>query len=101
MKISFSIAVYRNEGSILKTYKNIKSVLAKSLKGYDFEIVFIDDGSDDNSLKRILQIRKKDKRVKVISFTRNFGQMAAMLAGLKEASGDAVINISAHLPHTH
>ena len=97
MKISFSIAVYRNEGSILKTYKNIKSVLAKSLKGYDFEIVFIDDGSDDNSLKRILQIRKKDKRVKVISFTRNFGQMAAMLAGLKEASGDAVINISADL----
>ena len=97
MKISFSIAVYRNEGSILKTYKNIKSVLAKSLKGYDFEIVFIDDGSDDDSLKKILEIRKKDKRVKVISFTRNFGQMAAMLAGLKEASGDAVINISADL----
>ena len=97
MKISFSIAVYRNEESILKTYKDIKSVFAKSLKGHDFEIIFIDDGSDDNSLQKILQIRKGDKRVKAISFTRNFGQMAAMLAGLNEASGDAVINISADL----
>lgn len=97
MKISFSIAVYRNEGSILKTYKDIKSIFSKSLKNHTFEIIFVDDGSDDNSLQKILQIRKGDKRVKAISFTRNFGQMAAMLAGLNEANGDAVINISADL----
>ncbi|MFA5828069.1 MAG: glycosyltransferase family 2 protein [Candidatus Shapirobacteria bacterium] len=97
MKISLVIAVYRNEGSICKTYEKIKSVFAKSLAGYEYEIIFVDDGSDDDSLKEIFNVRKEDSRVKAISFTRNFGQMAAILAGLKEASGDAVINISADM----
>jgi glycosyltransferase involved in cell wall biosynthesis len=96
-KISFVIAVYRNEGSISKTYKKIKSVFLNSLPSYQYEIIFVDDGSDDGSLKEILGVKKNDRKVKGISFTRNFGQMAAMLAGLKEASGDAVINISADL----
>lgn len=96
-KISFVIAVYRNQGSIRKTYDQIKSVFTKSLKSYQYEIIFIDDGSDDDSLKEILSVKKEDQKVIGISFTRNFGQMAAMLAGLKEASGDAIINISADL----
>ncbi len=96
-KITFVIAVYRNQGSICKTYEKIKLVFLKSLKNYQYEIIFVDDGSDDDSLKEILDVKKRDKRVKVITFTRNFGQMAAMLAGLKEASGDAVINVSADL----
>ena len=97
MKISFSIAVYRNEGSIRKTYEKIKKIFATTLKNYQYEFVFVDDGSGDNSLKEILDIKEHDSKVKVIAFTRNFGQMAAMLAGLKEASGDAVINISADM----
>lgn len=97
MKISFVIAVYRNEGSLKKTYEKIRSVFIKSLPNYKYEIIFVDDGSDDGSLKEILGIKKKDSQIKAISFTRNFGQMAAMLAGLKEASGDAVINISADM----
>ena len=51
----------------------------------------------DGSLKEILDLRQKDPHVKAITFTRNFGQMAAMLAGFREATGDAVINISADL----
>lgn len=97
MKISFVIAVYRNQGSISKTYEKIKSFFIGTLKKYKYEIIFIDDGSDDNSLQEILHIRKKDSCVKAITFTRNFGQMAAMLAGLKEAKGDAVVNISADM----
>lgn len=97
MKISFVIAVYRNEGAIRKTHEKIGSIFADALSGYDYEVVFVDDGSDDGSLQEILEIRKVDPRVKALTFTRNFGQMAAMLAGFKEAGGDAVINISADM----
>jgi len=97
MKISFVIAVYHNEGAISETYKQIQSVFLDELTKHEYEIVFVDDGSKDGSLQEILTLRELDSRVKVITFTRNFGQMAAMLAGFKEASGDAVINISADL----
>ena len=97
MKISFTIAVYRNEGAITGTYEKIKSVFTESLVDHEYEIVFIDDGSDDNSLQEILNLKKNDPCIKAISFTRNFGQMAAMLAGFKEASGDVIINISADM----
>jgi glycosyltransferase involved in cell wall biosynthesis len=97
MKISFVIPVYQNAGAISKTYKKIHSIFTKNLSQFDYEIIFIDDGSEDDSLKEILNIRKIDSRVKAITFTRNFGQMAAMLAGFKEAQGEAIINISADL----
>lgn len=97
MKISFVIAVYHNEGAISKTHEKIQSVFASDLKEDDYEIIFVDDGSKDGSLAEILNLKKQDYRVKAVTFTRNFGQMAAMLAGFKEATGDAVINISADL----
>ena len=97
MKISFIIAVYRNEGAISGTYEKIKSLFGAALAGLEYEIIFVDDGSDDGSLKEILAVRNCDQNVKAITFTRNFGQMAAMLAGFKEAGGDAVINISADM----
>ncbi|MEI8270617.1 MAG: glycosyltransferase family 2 protein, partial [bacterium] len=62
-----------------------------------YEVVVVDDGSKDGSLQEILSLRESDSRVKAITFTRNFGQMAAMLAGFKAATGDAVINISADM----
>ena len=96
-KISFVIPVYQNEGSIFETYNNIKHVFDNDLKSYSYEVIFIDDGSTDGSLKEALLARDLDEQVKVISFTRNFGQMAAMLAGLREACGDAVVNVSADL----
>ena len=97
IKISFVVAVYHNEGAISKTYEGIKEVVSGKLPQCDFEVVFVDDGSWDGSLQEILSLREKDPRVKAITFTRNFGQMAAMLAGFKEATGEAVINISADL----
>ncbi len=95
--ISFVVAVYRNAGAITPTYQKIRSVFAESLNSYDYEIVFVDDGSDDGSLQEILDLREHDQRIKAITFTRNFGQMSAMLAGLAQASGAATINISADL----
>lgn len=97
MKISFVVAVYHNEGALSKTHEKIQSVFASELAQHEYEIVFVDDGSKDGSLREILSLREQDPRVKVLTFTRNFGQMAAMLAGFKEATGDAVINISADL----
>jgi dolichol-phosphate mannosyltransferase len=97
MTISFVIAVYHNEGALSKTHEKIQAVFKNELSEYDYEIVFVDDGSKDGSLKEILSLREHDSRIKAITFTRNFGQMAAMLAGFKEAAGDAVINISADL----
>jgi glycosyltransferase involved in cell wall biosynthesis len=97
MKISFVIPVYQNAGAISKTHEKIRLIFTKDLSLYDYEIIFIDDGSKDESLNEILSIREIDSRVKAITFTRNFGQMAAMLAGFKEAKGEAIINISADL----
>jgi len=97
MKISFVVAVFQNEGAVTRTHEKIQSAFAAELARHEYEIVFVDDGSTDGSLKELLGLKERDSRVKVLTFTRNFGQMAAMLAGFKEATGDAVINISADL----
>ena len=97
MKISFVIAVYHNEGAISKTHSKIVNVFEEMLSEHEYEVVFVDDGSEDGSVAELLQLKKIVPNVKVITFTRNFGQMAAMLAGFKAATGDAVINISADM----
>jgi dolichol-phosphate mannosyltransferase len=96
-RISFVIPVFRNERAVTMTYRQIRQVLAGDLPNYAYEIVFIDDGSDDGSLEELLAIRRDDANVRVVSFTRNFGQMAAILAGFKQASGDLLIQLSADL----
>jgi dolichol-phosphate mannosyltransferase len=95
--ISFVIPVYRNERAVTLTYQKIRGALAGELSTYAYEFVFVDDGSDDGSLEELLRLRESDPRVRIISFTRNFGQMAAILAGLKAATGDLVLHLSADL----
>lgn len=97
MKFSFVVAVYHNEGAISKTHEKIQTIFSNELTDHEYEIIFVDDGSTDGSLREMLDLKEQDPRIKVVTFTRNFGQMAAMLAGFKEAVGDAVINISADL----
>jgi dolichol-phosphate mannosyltransferase len=96
-RISFVIPVYRNERAVTLTYQQIRQVLATDLAGYAYEVVFVDDGSDDGSLPELLAIRSADEHVRVVSFTRNFGQMSAILAGFKQATGDLVVQLSADL----
>ena len=95
--ISFVIPVYRNERAVTLTYQKIKGALASDLPDYAYEFMFVDDGSDDGSLAELLRLREGDPHVRIISFTRNFGQMAAILAGLKGATGDLVLHLSADL----
>ncbi len=95
MKLSFVIPVFRNEGSITPTFdKLLDLVLALNL---DYEFIFVNDGSDDNSMQELIELHAKDTKVKVISFSRNFGQVPAIVAGLKEVTGDAVVSMSAVL----
>jgi polyisoprenyl-phosphate glycosyltransferase len=97
LTISYVIPVFRNERSVAMTYDKIAALGASGLADYDRELIFVDDGSDDGSLAELLAIRQRDETVRVISFTRNFGQMAAILAGLKAATGDLVLHLSADL----
>ena len=96
-KLSFVIPVYRNERAVTLTYQKLRAMAERDLPGYTREFVFVDDGSDDNSLPELLQLKAGDPDVRVVSFTRNFGQMAAIQAGLKHAAGDLVLHLSADL----
>ncbi len=97
--ISICFAVYNNEGALTILYKKIVHEMETHFPQYDFELLFVNDGSTDKSLNELLEIKKatNDKRIKIISFSRNFGQMAAILAGWHYAKGDAVINMAADL----
>lgn len=96
-KLSFVIPVFRNEGSLLLTYQEITGELRRALPEYDYEFLFVNDGSDDGSLKELLGIRQLDSKVKVVDLSRNFGQVQAITAGLHRAMGDYVISLSADL----
>lgn len=95
MKLSFVIPVFRNEGSIIPTYEKLVDFL--SPLQLEQEFIFVNDGSDDGSIEELLELYQKDSGVKVISFSRNFGQVPAIIAGLKEVSGDGVVIMSADL----
>ena len=86
--ISLIIPCFNEEEMIPIFYKELDKVSKKM--NTDFEFIFIDDGSFDKTLSEIKDLRKKDKRVKFISFSKNFGKEAGMLAGLNKSIGDYV-----------
>lgn len=96
-KISIVIPVYNEAGNLNTLYGRLTAVLNQQHK--DYELVFVDDGSTDDSLKILEQLNQKDHKVKIISFSRNFGHMIALSAGLDHAQGDAVITMDADLQH--
>lgn len=87
MKISLIIPCYNEEDALLPLYEELFRV-TESMSDYDFEMLFIDDGSKDNTLKIIKELSSADERVKYISFSRNFGKEAAMYAGFCNSTGD-------------
>ncbi|PIU76887.1 hypothetical protein COX95_00915 [bacterium CG_4_10_14_0_2_um_filter_33_32] len=92
-KLSIIMPVHNEEESINDFYCE----LIKYIKIKESEIVFIDDGSDDNSLDIMKNLQKKDKRIKIIQFSKNFGQQAAIRAGLSYINGDVAIVMDADL----
>lgn len=94
--ISIVIPVYEEEGNLFKLYEEIhKSLLNEN----SFEIIFIDDGSKDNSWDIIKFLSEKDERTRGIRFSRNFGHQYALHAGLMNAVGNAVVTMDADLQH--
>lgn len=87
--ISIIVPCYNEEESIPIFYKEINKII-KKMKNVDFELIFINDGSKDRTLEILRNLAKKDKKVRYISFSRNFGKEAGILAGLKASVGDFV-----------
>jgi glycosyltransferase involved in cell wall biosynthesis len=95
---SIVVPVFCNEGSLKPFFEEIRKKVEGKNKDKKYEIIFIDDGSNDGSLKELLEIKKNSPQlVKIIKFSRNFGQIKAIMAGYEFAKGRSVINISADL----
>ena len=102
-KVSFVIPVYNEEGSLRKLYDEIKKNIENSGKEEhiwtvnEYEILFINDGSDDFSEQIIKELIKEDGKVHLISFRKNFGKAAALEAGFRHCSGDIIFTMDADL----
>ncbi len=98
--VSVIIPVYNEAANVQPLYRELVSVL-DSMR-LPFEIIFVNDGSRDNSLNQLIRLHLHDKRVKVIAFRRNYGQTAALDAGIKHAKHDLIITMDSDLqndPH--
>ncbi|MGW7419360.1 glycosyltransferase family 2 protein [Streptomyces sp. NPDC054813] len=100
MLISIVAPCYNEEDVIERFHEQVQKIANELLPlGHDMEFVYVDDGSRDRTLPLLSQIADGDSRVRYVSFSRNFGKESALLAGLKHATGDAVIVMDADLQH--
>ncbi len=95
-KVSLLIPAYNEEKVLQLLYKRIKAII-DSLNQYEWEVLFINDGSRDNTLAVLYSIRNQDNRINVLDLSRNYGKEVAMLAGFDYVKGDAVIILDADL----
>ena len=95
-KISIIIPAYNEEESLPILYERMVKLM-DNMKEYEFEILFVNDGSKDKTMQIIKEIREKDKRINYVDFSRNFGKEIAMIAGLDYATGDSVVFMDADL----
>ena len=96
-KISVIISCYNEEESIPLFYEEMERVRKQDFAETEFEYIFVNDGSKDKTLEEIKELRQNDAKVRYISFSRNFGKEAAMLAGLEHAEGDYITLMDADL----
>jgi len=95
LEISVIIPIYNEEGNLAELHDKLSDVLASIAKSY--EIVFIDDGSTDDSFRILKEINTEDRNVKVVRLRRNFGQSAALKAGFDYAKGDTIVTMDGDL----
>lgn len=96
-KLSVVVSVYNEEEALEQFYRETKKVLDQI--HWEYELLFVNDGSQDRSLEILHDLSSRDSRVKVISFSRNFGHEAAMIAGIDHGTGDGIICMDADLQH--
>lgn len=97
-KIFVVVPCYNEEDVIEVFYQELTSIL-HLIHNYCYEIIFVDDGSKDNTLKLLKELKLKDENIKIISFSRNFGRKSGIFAGLENASGDLVVVMDSDLQH--
>ena len=95
--LSIVVPCYNEEASLETFYRTVKNVLQPL--DMEIEYVLVDDGSKDQTLQKMKQLHQEDSSVHYVSFSRNFGKEAAIFAGLRQASGDAVVVLDADLQH--
>ena len=95
-KITVAVPCY-NEEPALEPFFEVLTAVAKQMDYVEFEFLFINDGSKDDTLGKIKKLEARDERVKYISFSRNFGKEAGIYAGLENATGDYVVIMDADL----
>lgn len=95
-KVSVVIPMYYEEDVANECYKRLMTIFQK-LDDYEYEFIFVNDGSKDRTLSILEEIARTDKNVKVLSFSRNFGHQCAVTAGIKYVTGDAIVIIDADL----
>lgn len=95
--ISVVIPAYNEETNVREVHRQIDSEMNKI--GYDYEVIFVDDGSKDHTFLTISEMAKVDSHVVAVKFSRNFGKEAAVFCGLAQAKGDAVVVMDADLQH--
>lgn len=96
-KISAVVSVYNEELSLEHFYEVTSKVLEECK--WDYEIVFVNDGSQDKSMELLSAFAEQNDKVKVVNFARNFGHEAAMIAGIDHATGDGIVCMDADLQH--
>lgn len=89
-KISIIIPVYYNEDNLVPLYEDLKEKFIDRID-YDYEIIMVDDGSKDNSIKVMKMLKLRDDKIRIIKLSRNFGSHAAMLCGLNNCSGNCAV----------
>ena len=96
-KLSVVVSCYNEELALRQFYAETSKVL-KSLS-WDYELIFVNDGSQDGSIEILKELAAGDEKVKVVDFSRNFGHEAAMIAGMDYSSGDGIVCMDADLQH--
>jgi glycosyltransferase involved in cell wall biosynthesis len=97
MKISVIVPVFNEAEVILKFYEKLNLSMKRDFSSSEKEIIFVNDGSSDSTQKILLRLKESGKEIKIIQFTKNFGQHNAIFAGLNRSSGDYIVIIDADL----
>src|SRR5262245_22676338 len=98
-RVSIVCPAFEEEDCLPFFHQELSAVLANLDGQYDVEVIYVDDGSKDRTLEVMKSLARQDPWVRYLSFSRNFGQQAALTAGLEHATGDAVISMDCDLQH--
>lgn len=98
-KLSIVVPCYNEENVIETFYEKLMEIADKISKKYDYEVIFVDDGSKDETFSKMKGLREKNNKIKIISFSRNFGKEAGIHAGLSNSTGELTVVMDADLQH--